>query len=415
MKYGLIGKNVSHSYSKLIHSQLDSFDYSLLSLNETEIIEFLKIRNFLGVNVTIPYKKIVLDYLDEIDEISHCIGAVNTIVNSNNVLKGYNTDYFGLKKLINDNDITIENKNCYILGSGGTKNTALKLLQDLKAKSIIIVSRQKNDNTITYQELLTRKDVEVIINTTPVGMFPNIEDELIDISIFPSLEGVIDVIYNPYQTRLITKAKLLGIKACGGLKMLVEQGIKASELFINKEYDKKKYLEIYSSLYYSRRNIVLIGLPMSGKTTIGKELSKKLDKKFVDIDQEIEIELQMKITDIFTKFGEDYFREKEKELVLKYSRQTNLIISCGGGIVKNEENILNLKANGILIYLTRDLDKLVYSSNRPLTSNLEDYLKLKEERENLYIEYKDYQIDNSSTIEECVNQIEEIFYESINY
>ena len=195
--------------------------------------------------------------------------------------------------------------------------------------------------------------------------------------------------------------------------MLVEQGIKASEIFLSKEYFSE-FDKIYSSLYYSRRNIILIGLPMSGKTTIGKALEKLLNKKFIDLDEEIEKETNMSISDIFSTYGEEHFRKLEKEITLKYSKETNLIISTGGGIVKEKENMLNLKANGLIIYVTRDIDKLIYSSSRPLTKNKEDYLKLKNERDSLYKLYSDYQIDNSTTIEECCKKIKEAFYESIN-
>lgn len=415
MKYGLIGKSLGHSYSKLIHEQLDSNPYELLSIDENELDNLLKTRDFLGINVTIPYKETVIKYLDEIDEIAKEIGAVNTIINSNGKLKGYNTDYYGLKELILSGKIEVNNKNCYILGSGGTKNTAVKVLKDLNASSITIVSRNKKDNTITYDEFSSRTDVEIIVNTTPVGMYPQIEEEIINLESFPSLKGVIDVIYNPHQTRLITKAKQLGIKAISGLKMLVNQAIKASELFLNKKYNDDVFNSIYSSLRYSLQNIVLIGLPMSGKSTIGNQLAKELNKKFIDLDEEIEKTANMSITDIFSLHGEVYFRKLEKQITLKYSKETNLVISCGGGIIKNIENVINLKANGILIHLTRDIDKLIYSSSRPLTKNIEEYKKIKDERFSIYQKYQDYQIDNSSSIKECVNKIKEAFNESINY
>ena len=197
--------------------------------------------------------------------------------------------------------------------------------------------------------------------------------------------------------------------------MLVEQGIKASELFTSSTYSLEKYNEVYSSLYSSRRNIVLIGLPMSGKTTIGLELAKSLNKKFVDLDEEIEKIANMSISTIFSTYGEEYFRNLEKEITLKYSKETNLVISTGGGIIKNEENMLNLMSNGLIVYLTRDEDKLVYSDSRPLTKNKEEYLKLKEQRDPLYKKYASHTITNSSTIEECVIKIKEAFYEDFNY
>lgn len=415
MKYGLVGKSLGHSYSKLIHEQLDSKPYDLASLDEAQLDHLLKTKDFIGINITIPYKETVIKYLDEIDEIVKEIGAINVIRNNNGKLKGYNTDYYGLKKLFISSSINVKNKHCFILGSGGTKNTAKKVLNDLGAKSITVVSRTKSENTITYDEFYKLDNVEIIVNTTPIGMYPNIEGEIISLDNFNNLEGVIDVVYNPYTTRLVTRAKLKGIKAIGGLKMLVEQGIKASEIFTSSTYSLEKYNEVYSSLYASRRNIVLIGLPMSGKTTIGKELANSLNKKFVDLDEEIEKAANMSISTIFSTYGEEYFRNLEKEITLKYSKETNLVISTGGGIIKNEDNMLNLMSNGLIVYLTRDENKLIYSDARPLTKNKEEYLKLKEQRDPLYKKYASHKITNSSTIEECVNKIKEAFYEDFNY
>lgn len=415
MKYGLIGKNLSHSYSSLIHNFLDSNPYSLLSLNENEFDDFMKNKDFIGINITIPYKEKVIKYLDVIDEKAKEIGAVNVVVNKNGLLYGYNTDYYGLKKLITSSSIDITNRNCFILGNGGTCKTTIKVLKDLNAKSITIVSRQKSNSTITYEEFLNRNNVEIIINTTPVGMYPLIEEELIDIKLFPNLKGVIDVIYNPINTKLIVKSKELGINSIGGLKMLVEQGILSSELFLDKHYSPSICNSLYSTLYKQVSNIVLIGLPMSGKSTIGKELAKKLNKQFIDIDEEIEKEEKSSISTIFNKFGEDYFRKLESKLIVKYSKEKNLIIACGGGVIKNHSNMINLKLNGTIIHLTRDDSKLIFNSSRPLINCKEDYLKLKNERYSTYLKYQDYQIDNSSSIEECVNKIMEVLYENINY
>ena len=415
MKYGLVGKSLGHSYSKLIHEQLDSKPYDLISLDENQLDTFLKEKDFLGINVTIPYKEIVKKYLDEIDEVAKEIGSINAITNKDGKLKGYNTDYYGLKKLFISSSIEVKDKHCFILGSGGTKNTAFKVLKDLGAKSINIVSRTKSDRTITYEEFNKLDNVQIIVNTTPIGMYPNIEGEIINLDNFSNLEGVVDVVYNPYNTRLVTKAKLKGIKAIGGLKMLVEQGIKASELFTSTTYSTSKYEEVFSSLYSSRRNIVLIGLPMSGKTTVGIKLATSLNKEFIDLDHEIEKEANMSISSIFSTYGEEYFRKLEKEITLKYSKETNLIISTGGGIIKDEENMLNLMANGFIVHLTRDEDKLIYSSTRPLTKNKGDYLLLKKQREPLYKKYASLSIDNSHSIDECVEKIKEAFYENINY
>lgn len=416
MKFGLIGRTLKHSYSKIIHEMITPEEYELLSLEKEEVISFLQAKNFSMINVTIPYKEFVIPYLDEVSEEVKAIGACNCIVNRNNCLFGYNTDYLGLKDLLSIHHVEIENKVCAILGTGGTKNTAEKVLKDLFAKEILIVSRNKKENCITYEELKTHKDVEVIINATPLGMYPNNFDEpLINLNDFPILQTVIDVIYNPLNTKLICQAKLKGIDAYGGLEMLISQAIYAQEVALNKKFPPSLFKKIYKKLYLQTKNIVLIGLPMSGKTTIGKKLAKSLKKEFVDIDEEIVKYTNKSIPEIFYEVKEEGFRKIESDIIKKFSSKSNLVISTGGGVILNEENMLNLKQNGFIIYLDRDIDKMIYSDNRPLTKSQNELLSLKEVRLPLYLKYQDEVVTNSSSVSSCIKKIKEIFHESINY
>ena len=415
MKYGIIGKPLIHSFSKPIHESLSSFSYEINELDSNEVSSLLKNRDFLGINVTIPYKQFVIPFLDKIDEQANRIHAVNTIVNRNNILYGYNTDYGGLKKMILDHKIDIKDKICAILGNGGTHNTSLSLLQDLGAKEIITATRKKEKGTLTFDELIKRKDVEVIINTTPVGMYPNNYDRIISLNDFPSLKYVVDVVYNPLRTPLVLEAKERGIIATGGLEMLINQALIANEIFFLKKNDDSLYKSIYKKIYLNKANIVLIGMPMSGKTTIGKGLAKELNKKFYDLDEEIEKRISLPIKDYFSKYGEEKFREIENEVTKEIAKETNLVISTGGGIIKNKDNIFSLKENGFIVLLNRDDNLLIFDDKRPLTKNKSDYHKLLNERLPIYRSCCDTIIDNNDSIEEATKKIKEAFDESFNY
>jgi shikimate dehydrogenase len=418
MKYGLIGKNISYSYSKEIHTALNLYQYSINSLDENQVIELLKTKDFLGINVTIPYKKLVIDYLDEVSDEVKQIGACNCIVNTKGKLIGYNTDFYGLRNLITCHHINVQNKKCYILGSGGTKNTAEAVLKSLGVSDITIVSRSKNEHTITYEEFFSLHDAEILINTTPRGTYPNIDDSLItleQLKQMQNLKAIFDVVYNPLTTRLVQYGRMLKIPSYNGLEMLVDQALAASEKFIGAKIDLAKRNEIVRKIINEKSNLVLIGLPMSGKSTIGKVLATQTNKTFVDLDEELQKEAKMSINEIFATFGEKYFRELESQMIKKFALQNNLVISCGGGVVLNEENMFLLKANGYIIHLHRDEELLIYSATRPLTKDKNDYLKLKQQRIPLYQKYQDIEIDNSSTIDKCSAAIMEAFNESINY
>ena len=412
MEYGLIGEKLSHSFSKTLHEKYLNTNYELISLTKEELKEFLLKKEFKGINVTIPYKKEVIQYLDYVDPLVKKIGACNTIINENGKLKGYNTDYFGFSFLLDENDVDVENKNIAILGSGGTFETVSNVLKDLGARNIYCISREKKENTYTYDELYNLI-VDILVNTTPVGMYPNNYECLIDLDKL-NVETVIDVVFNPLRTKLILEAKKRKIKAIGGLGMLVAQGVKSSELFLNKEYSEEETRSHYFDLNVDKFNIVLIGMPMSGKTTLGKLLSSAFNKEFIDIDKEIVEREKRSINEIFEVDGEEYFRKVEVDLYKEYSKKNGLIISTGGGIVKNLESISRLKENGVVIFVDRNLDKMLFNSKRPLSKSKEDIENLYKERYKLYLNNADKRIINNGSKKRAVMNIVEAFYEYIS-
>lgn len=412
MEYGLIGEKLSHSFSKTLHEKYLNTNYELVSLTKEELKEFLLKKEFKGINVTIPYKKEVIQYLDYVDPLVKKIGACNTIINENGKLKGYNTDYFGFSFLLDENDVDVENKNIAILGSGGTFETVSNVLKDLGARNIYCISREKKENTYTYDELYNL-NVDILVNTTPVGMYPNNYECLIDLDKL-NVETVIDVVFNPLRTKLILEAKKRKIKAIGGLEMLVAQGVKSSELFLNKEYSEEETRSHYFDLNVDKFNIVLIGMPMSGKTTLGKSLSSAFNKEFIDIDKEIVEREKRSINEIFEVDGEEYFRKVEVDLYKEYSKKNGLIISTGGGVVKNLESISRLKENGVVIFVDRNLEKMLFNSKRPLSKSKEDIEKLYKERYKLYLNNADKRIINNGSKKRAVMNIVEAFYEYIS-
>lgn len=412
MKYGLIGEKLGHSFSKEIHELLGRYKYELKEISKDKIHDFLIKKDFLAINVTIPYKETVIPYLDYIDEKAKLINAVNTVVNVNGKLYGYNTDYLGLKSNLFTNNISVSDKKVLILGTGGTSKTASVLLKDLGAKEIYFASTRKSDmpNVCSYEDAVSlHNDCSLILNATPCGMFPNNDDCIIDLSRFNNLEAVCDVIYNPLRTNLIIDAIDKNVKYCNGLYMLVSQAIYASKYFLNEEIDDNS-LEltinnIYNKILEEKENIVLIGMPSSGKSTIASELSKILGKEYVDTDELIENKIGMKIKDFLSKDNENEFREIESSVIKEVSMKNNLIISTGGGIIKRYENIKRLKQNGIIVFIDRPLDLLVCSNDRPLSNNIDDLKKLYFERYDIYNKCSDIKVINDDSIENIIRNI----------
>ena len=413
MEYGLIGESLSHSFSKYLHEKYLNTNYELVSLSKEELKDFFKRKDFKGINVTIPYKKEVIQYLDEVDYYVKRCGSCNTIINEKGKLKGYNTDYYGFKFLLLERNVVINYKNVAILGSGGTFDTIKEVIKDLKAKNIYCISRTKKENTYTYEELYNL-EVDVLINTTPVGMYPNNNEVIVDINKFNKLEAVIDVIFNPLRSNLVLEGMKKKIPSYGGLDMLIAQGVKASELFLNKKYTLEQIRSNFFDILVDKFNIVLIGMPMSGKTTIGKMLANAFNKDFIDIDKEIVTRENRSINEIFEVRGEAYFRELEAKLCEEYSKKNNLIISCGGGVIKNLESIRKLKQNGMIVFIDRKIEKMIFNQKRPLSRTKEEVEQLFLERYDLYLNNSDARVTNNGSKKKTVIHIVEAFYEYIN-
>ena len=406
MEYGCIGEKLGHSFSKEIHNALADYQYELKELAKDEVALFMTEHDFKAINVTIPYKQTVIPFLDFIADEAKEIGAVNTIVNKDGKLYGYNTDFFGMKSLIERTGIVIENKTVAILGGGGTAKTAEAVSKSLGANAIYKVSRNTKENFITYDELYNISgEIDVIINTTPVGMYPNIYESAVEIEKFKNLSGVVDAVYNPLRSKLVSDALEKNIKAVGGLYMLVAQAAFAVEYFIDTKVETAKIEKVFNNLFNQKENIVLIGMPSSGKSTVGKILSEKLQREFFDSDLLVEETEKMTIPDIFASEGEAYFRSCETNAVFTLSKNNSSVIATGGGVVLNKKNIELLKENGKVFFLNRPLENLITTSDRPLSSNKQDLEKRYNERYDLYKAYADVVIDASGNIEDVVKQI----------
>lgn len=406
MKYGCIGEHLKHSFSKEIHNSLSGYEYELKEIPKDKLDEFMTLHDFKAINVTIPYKEAVIPYLSYIDAAAKEIGAVNTIINKDGRLYGYNTDFYGMSMLIAHAGIDLKNKKVAILGTGGTSKTASAVAKSLLAREILTVSRTKKDGTITYEELYeNHKDLDVIINTTPLGMFPNNFTKAVDIKRFANLSGVIDAVYNPLRTQLISDAQKRGIKAEGGLYMLVAQGVLASEIFLDKKYEKGMLDEVFEKLRRKKENIVLIGMPSSGKSTVGKEIAKRIGRNFYDTDELIEQQAKKKPSEIIMSMGEEYFRKLESDIVNEVSKETGAVIATGGGVVLKKENINTLSQNGRIYFLDRPFALLLPTQDRPLTSTKEALLKKYNERYSIYETSADVKIDASGDVNEVSNAI----------
>ena len=413
MKYGLIGEHLGHSFSKQIQTRIaeienvKDYDYQLVELDKEEFKEFMEKKDFKGINVTIPYKKDVIPYLDEMDESAKAIGAVNTIINVDGKLKGYNTDFGGFLYMVKAHNVHMEGKKVLIIGNGGACAAVKAVCKHENAKDIVIVSRSANRGAISYDEMYTSHlDADIVVNTSPVGMFPNIVNAPIDVSWFHKLECVLDVVYNPILTRLCFEAQEADIKRVIGLEMLIAQAKYAFEIFENISFDDSIIDEIKKEMLKDRCNIVLIGMPSAGKTTIGKMLEEKLGKEFFDLDDMIIAKAGKSIPEIFQESGEAGFRAIETEVAIEASKMNNKIIATGGGVVKHKVNMDFLRLNGITIFIDRDIDKLISSDpNRPLSNSKQALQQMYKERYPLYQKYATYVAVNNANIDETVDDI----------
>ena len=398
-KYGCIGKKLTHSFSKEIHAGLADYQYELIELTEEEIQPFFEKKDFEAINVTIPYKQTVIPYLDSVSDIARRIGAVNTIVNRDGKLYGYNTDYYGMKALAERAGLDLNGKKVLVLGTGGTSRTARVVAADMGASEIRIVSRRKTDEYIDYAEAASRhSDTQIIINTTPSGMYPDCESRPMDLSAFDCLEGVIDAVYNPLCTNFVLDAKERGVKAEGGLYMLVMQAVAAVEKFLDTKIDKETADRVFVSVFSSKENIVLTGMPGSGKSTVGRLLD--IDGyEFVDTDEEIEKRCGCTIRELIASKGETYFRDLESEVIRDVSAESCRIISTGGGAVLREENVRCLRRNGRLFFLNADIRRLQATPDRPLSDTYDKLAKLYEARMPVYRASADVVVPDMETPE----------------
>ena len=406
MKYGCIGEHLPHSFSKVIHARLASHEYELCELTPDAVGAFLERRDFCGINVTIPYKQTVIPYLDEIDEIAKKIGAVNTIVHRDGKLYGYNTDFGGMRAMILRERIDLNGRKVLVLGTGGTSKTARTVAADLGAREIVVVSRAAKEGAVTYEDAYRRhSDAEILINTTPCGMYPHINGMPIDPERFTRLEGVIDAIYNPLRSELVLWARERGIPAVGGLYMLVAQAVLASSYFTGVSYGDDTVEEVYRAVLSDKENIVLIGMPGCGKSTVGAILAERTGRVLIDSDTRIVQKSGMQISDIFVKFGEAHFRVLEREVIEEISAESGCVIATGGGAVIDPQNVKQLRKNGRLYFLDRPLADLLPTEDRPLASSAEAIRARYEERYEIYSRSADEVIKEFETAEITANKI----------
>ena len=400
MQCGLLGRKLGHSYSPQIHSQLGSYGYRLFEKEPEELEDFLKNGDFTGLNVTIPYKKDVIPFLDELSPRAKALGAVNTIVRRNGKLIGHNTDFFGFETMLLSSGVSLRGKKALVCGSGGASNTACAVLEAHGA-NVVVLSRTGKDN---YQNLNRHSDAALIVNATPVGMYPNVEASPIeDLAAFPMLEGVLDLVYNPARTSILLKAEALGIPCVNGLRMLVAQAKESAEWFTGEPIDDSCIEMIYNRLRRQMENIILIGMPGCGKTTVGASLAKILSRPLKDADTELEQAVGRKITEILLTDGEASFRSLESETLLDLGKQSGLVIATGGGCVTIPNNYEKLHRNGTIVWLKRDLD-LLPTDGRPLsqTGHLQE---MYQKRAPLYARFANFSVENSGDPQETAGEI----------
>ncbi len=398
--YGLLGEHLPHSFSPQIHLALGNHDYNLFEVAPQHLEAFMKEHSFKGINVTIPYKKAVIPYLDVISPEAQKIGAVNTITVRDGKLYGDNTDYFGFVYMLQKSGISVKDKKTVVLGGGGASATVQAVLHDFGAKEVIVVDLNTENN---YKNLYLHYDGEIIVNTTPVGMYPNNLKSLVNLDDFKNITGVLDVVYNPLKTKLILDAEERNIPCSAGLSMLVAQAKKAHEIFFDTKIETSVCEKIESVLRMQMCNIVLIGMAGCGKSTIGKVLAEKLNKELVDTDQMIENVENMSIPEIIGKFGEVHFRNCENAAVILAGREKECIIATGGGVITRPENYNPLKQNGIIVFINRDAD-LLPTNGRPL-SQMHGVKALYEKRMPLYRQFADVEVDGNGTVEEVADRI----------
>ena len=413
LRCGLLGGRLGHSYSPAIHAMLGDYEYRLCEKTPEEVGRFLTGGDFDGLNVTIPYKKTVMPFCAELSETARRVGCVNTIVRRpDGTLFGDNTDVFGFSQMVLHSGVPVQGRKALVFGSGGASGTACDVLRRMGAE-VVQISRSGKDN---YENLERHADAQILVNTTPLGMYPNNGTAPVTLERFPDCALVLDVVYNPDKTELILRAEEAGVPvAVGGLEMLVAQAVYAAEYFLSRKFDDAagEIGRITAALRRDMLNVALIGMPSSGKSTVGRALAEKLGKKFIDLDEEIVKADGRSIPDIFAAEGEDGFRAKESAQTARFAKEGRQLLSCGGGIIKRGENLRALHQNGVVLFLDRPLDALTVGGGRPLSSSTEALKKMEAERRPLYLAAADAVIPNSGTVEDAVTAameaLDEIF------
>ncbi len=400
MKCGLLGRKLSHSHSPEIHKQLGSYDYSLFEIEPEALPAFLTERDFDGINVTIPYKKAIIPYCDRLTEVAQKLGAVNTVIrNPDGSLTGHNTDYFGFQSMLHHSGLQVDNKKVLVLGSGGASNTVCAVLRELGAR-VIVISRSGENN---YGNLGNHRDAALLVNTTPVGMYPAVDEAPLSLDCFPHLEGVLDLIYNPLETRLLLDARNRNLTTENGLWMLIAQAKESAQWFTGKEISDSVIARIYKVMSQQFHSLILIGMPGCGKSTVGALLAQRLGREFVDADVYLEKAVGISIPEIFQKHGEQGFRQMETQVLSQLGKRQGLVIATGGGCVTVPENYGHLHQNGMIIWLKRSLKQLP-TEGRPLSqaTTAEAMYNI---RQPLYQAFSDYEIENSATPETTAQAI----------
>lgn len=406
MQCGLLGRKLGHSYSPQIHAQLADYSYTLFEKEPEKLESFLKSGDFSGINVTIPYKQAVIPYLDELSPLAQHLGAVNTIVRRDGKLIGHNTDYFGFVSMVERSGLNPKGKKCLILGSGGASKPAAAALAEMGAQ-VVVISHKDN----TPENLQRHTDAAIVVNATPVGMYPKNGESPVDLELFPNLNGVLDLIFNPAKTELMLQAERRGLVAMGGLWMLVAQAKEASEWFSGQTIADSEITRIHGLLQLQMKNIILIGMPGCGKSTIGTILARTTGKQFVDADEEIIRLAGKSISRIFAEDGEGAFRDWETKALAELGKQSGLVIATGGGCVTRDRNYPLLHQNGSIFWLQRDLE-LLPTDGRPLSqaNKLTDMYQV---RQPMYKKFADHILSNSGTPEETVRGILAILEETV--
>lgn len=412
MEYGLIGGRLGHSYSKPIHEELAGYDYRLCPLpTPEEAHAFMQARDFKAINVTIPYKELVMPYCDEIDDAARAIGSVNTIVNKNGRLEGHNTDFAGFTWILRKNGISLKGKTVMLLGTGGTQKTALAVAKAEGAAEVVLVSRRHSEKAISYDEAAARHDVQVLVNTSPVGMYPENGACLVNLDNYLKLEAVLDVVYNPFRTELLLRAEERSLPAVDGMGMLVAQAKYAAEYFTGNSIPDSEIGRIEKTLRARLSNLVLIGMPGCGKSSIGRRCAALLGKRFVDMDEVLVERIGGPISSILSPGNETPFRDLESAVAADLGKENGQVIATGGGVVLRAENVRALHQNGVIVYIDRPLNALALGNGRPLSQSADAAAKLYAARAPLYEAACDARIQNTGTADEAARAVKEKFDE----